>query len=241
MSLYEVKGVHKRFGQQVVLENVNVAFEENRLSGVVGPNGAGKTTLFNILTGQYQPNRGQIFFDGLNITGKNEHQIARLGIARSFQIMNLFDDFTALENITVALPTIRGRAFNMAHHVRADDAIQEQAYTVLAHVGLADIALNEARSLSYGNRRALEIGVALASNPRMVFLDEPTQGLGSDQLTGLIDLIERLKEDVTIVIIEHDMQFLTRLADVISVVLWGQIIATDSPENLLQHYQGTHS
>ena len=235
MALLEAKNIHKRFGQQVVLEKINIAFEENQLSGIVGPNGAGKTTLFNILTGEHQPtpHMGQIIFDGKDITRYSRHRVAQLGIARSFQMMNLFDEFTALENIMVALPDLRGRQFNMRMNVPINSAIQDEAYKILRHIGLHKVARSEARNLSYGNRRALEIGVALASKPRMLFLDEPTQGLGSDQMNNLIDLIHKLKNDVTIVVIEHDMDFLAKIADVISVMLWGQIIATDAPEKLL--------
>jgi branched-chain amino acid transport system ATP-binding protein len=220
-----------------VLEKVNISFEENQLSGIVGPNGAGKTTLFNILTGEHHPTpyMGQIIFDGQDITRFSRHRVAQLGIARSFQLMNLFDDFTAIENIMVALPRVRGRKFNMRLNVPTDSAIVDEAYSVLRHIGLQGVARSEAKSLSYGNRRALEIGVALASKPRMLFLDEPTQGLGSDQMSKLIDLIQKLKSDVTIVVIEHDMEFLTEIADVISVMLWGQIIATDTPEKLLEN------
>lgn len=237
MSLFEVHHVHKRFGQQVVLENVNLAFEENQLSGIVGPNGAGKTTLFNILTGQYKPDRGQVIFDGLDITGMAKHKIAQLGIARSFQIMNLFDEYTVLENVTVALPAVQNRKFNMIHNVPTDSALEQEAFAILKRIGLEQDAYAESKSLSYGKRRALEIGVALATRPRMLFLDEPTQGLGSDQRHQLVDLIHKIKENTTIVVIEHDMKFLMEIADVISVVLWGQVIATDTPETLRESWK----
>lgn len=237
MSLFEAQHIHKRFGQQVVLENVNLSFEENQLSGIVGPNGAGKTTLFNILTGKYKPNRGNVIFDGKNITGLPIHKIAQLGIARSFQIMNLFDEFSVLENVTVSLPNVRNRQFNMMHNVPTDSALEQEAFSILERIGLAEDAYAESKSLSYGKRRALEIGVALASHPRMLFLDEPTQGLGADQRKDLVDLIQVIKEDTTIVVIEHDMKFLTEIADVISVVLWGQVIATESPEKLLADWK----
>lgn len=237
MSLFEARHIHKRFGQQVVLENVNLSFDENKLSGIVGPNGAGKTTLFNILTGKHKPDRGQVIFDSTDITSLPIHKIAQLGIARSFQIMNLFDEYTVLENVTVALPGLRMQQFHMTHNVPTDSALEQEAFSILERIGLAKDAYAESKSLSYGKRRALEIGVALASHPRMLFLDEPTQGLGSDQRRYLMDLIHIVKEDTTIVVIEHDMQFLMEIADVISVVLWGQVIATDSPKKLRMNWK----
>lgn len=233
--LFEARALHKRFGQQVVLENIDLSFEANRLSGIMGPNGAGKTTLFNVLTGQYKPDRGKVLFDGEDITGQPSYTIVKKGISRSFQIMNLFDDYTALQNVTVAVPNIRNRRFNMLLHVPGNEAITARAFNILEQIGLAQDAHVTARNLPYGKRRALEIGVALATNPKMLFLDEPTQGLGSEQILHLSALIERLREKVTIVIIEHDMSFLFGLADVISVVHWGQVIASGTPHELRQN------
>lgn len=232
MALFEATGIYKRFGQQAVLENVNLKFEENLVSGIVGPNGAGKSTLFNILTGHHKPDRGKVVFNGQDVTGMRPHRLARLGVARSFQIMNLFNDFTALENVTVALQNVRNMQFNPFHNIPIDRALQDQAQATLDRVGLSQWSHTEAKNLSYGNRRALEIGVALASDPKILFLDEPTQGLGADQHSGLIDLIQSLRQNLTIVVIEHDMDFLKELADVISVILWGQVIVTDEPDAL---------
>jgi branched-chain amino acid transport system ATP-binding protein len=232
MALFEARRVHKRFGHQVVLENVDLEFEAHRLSGIVGPNGAGKTTLFNVMTGRYKPDRGKVIFDGEDITGLPEHVIAKKGISRSFQLINVFDEFTALQNVTVALPEVRECCFNTWRNVPTDEEILRKAYKVLEQVNLLDVADTDAENLSYGQRRALEIGIALATRPKMLFLDEPTQGLGGEQIDGLIELIERLKEQLTIVIIEHDMRFLFHLADVIYVVHWGQVISKGTPEEL---------
>ena len=235
MALFEANGLHKRFGQQVVLENITLSFAENRLSGIMGPNGAGKTTLFNVLTGLYKPDRGRVIFDGEDITGQPSYTITEKGISRSFQIMNLFDDYTALQNVTVALPEIRKSRYNMVLNVGSNADITERAYHILEQINLQNDAHTEAKNLPYGKRRALEIGVALATRPKMLFLDEPTQGLGSNQIANLIELIEKLREKVTLVIIEHDMSFIFRLADVISVVHWGQVIASGTPAELRQN------
>jgi branched-chain amino acid transport system ATP-binding protein len=232
MALFEAKDLHLRFGDRVVLENVSLTFEAGQLSGIMGPNGAGKTTCFNVLTGRYKPDRGQVLWQGQDITGRSPQAIARLGIARSFQLMNLFDDFTVFENIAIVLPQTRARARNMVTQAYSDPAVFEQVHAILARVGLAERAGDEAKSLPYGARRALEIGVALACEPKLLFLDEPTAGLGSDGRARLADLILKLKGSVTIVIIEHDMEFLFSLADEISVIHWGQVIAKGTPAAL---------
>ena len=232
MALFEAKDLHLRFGDRVVLENISLAFEAGKLSGIMGPNGAGKTTCFNVLTGRYKPDRGCVTFDGQDITGRKPHEIARLGIARSFQLMNLFDEFTVFENVAIALPATRARVDDPIGQAYADPRVVEEALSVLDRVGLARRADDPAKSLPYGARRALEIAVALASAPKLLFLDEPTAGLGSDGRARLAELIRSLKGFVTIVIIEHDMDFLFGLADEISVIHWGQVIARGSPADL---------
>jgi branched-chain amino acid transport system ATP-binding protein len=232
MALLEAHGLHKRFGDHVVLEDVTLACPEGRLSGIMGPNGAGKTTCFNVLTGGIRPDRGRVVFDGEDVTGLPPHAIARRGLARSFQLMNVFDDFSALENVLVAAPAVRARSFDMVRDLRHDTAAQDRAAAVLARVGLSGKERMPAGRLSYGDRRALEIGLALAAEPRMLFLDEPTSGLGADGTARLAELVQELRRVLTLVIIEHDMAFLFRLADRISIIHWGQVIAEGTPEAL---------
>jgi len=235
MALFEAQNVHKRFGDQVVLEEINLAFEEGMLSGIMGPNGAGKTTCFNVLTGLYKPNRGKVVFNGEDITGQPPRVIARKGISRSFQIMNLFDDYSAIENILIALPEVRDDGFNTTKSVLGDSAAMDKAEAVLSRVGLKGLEWEDSQSLSYGNRRALEIGVALATEPKLLFLDEPTAGMGAEATARLAELIQELKVDHTIVIIEHDMRFLFGLADQISVIHWGQVITQGTPDELQEN------
>ena len=232
MLLFEATGIHKRFGRQVVLEHIDLAFEAGQLSGIMGPNGAGKTTCFNVLTGRFRPDRGRVRFLGEDITGLSPDAVARKGISRSFQIMSLFDEFTALENVLVALPEVRVRGFDMFRPLAADGAAGDRAAAVLSRVGLSGREARLAGNLAYGERRALEIGVALAAEPRLLFLDEPTSGLGTEATARLADLVRDLKRDYSIVVIEHDMQFLFGLADNISVIHWGQVIARGTPEEL---------
>ena len=235
MPLFEAQGLSKRFGAQVVLQDITLSFDEGQLAGIMGPNGAGKTTCFNVLTGRFAPDRGSVTFAGEDITGLQPREIARMGISRSFQIMNLFNDYTALDNVLVATPHVRRQGFNCWRDLGADSAAQDIAAAVIARVGLKGKEHVPARSLSYGERRALEIGVALAAQPRMLFLDEPTAGLGAEGTARLADLVQSLKRQLTIVIIEHDMQFLFRLADKVSVIHWGQVIAQGTPAQLQQN------
>jgi branched-chain amino acid transport system ATP-binding protein len=232
MVLFEAQGLHKRFGDQVVLQGVDLRVAEGELVGIMGPNGAGKTTCFNVLTGRYKPDGGTVHFAGEDITGLSPRQVARKGLSRSFQLMNLFNDETALYNVLLATPVLRSRGFSMWRDLGRDTAAHEQAAQVLARVGLGHKADVPAARLSYGERRALEIGVALAAQPRLLFLDEPTAGLGSEGTARLAQLIGELKRQLSIVIIEHDMSFLFGLADRINVIHWGQVIAQGTPAEL---------
>ncbi len=232
MALFEATHLHKRFGDQVVLQDISLTFEEGQLHGIMGPNGAGKTTCFNVLTGRFKPDRGTVRFAGEDITGLEPREIARKGISRSFQVMNLFNDYHALDNVLVALLVVRAQGFNAWRDLRANTAAEQQAAEILARVGLAGKERAVVSGLSYGERRALEIAVALAAQPRLLFLDEPTAGLGAEATARLADLVEELKRQVTIVIIEHDMRFLFRLADRLSVIHWGQVIAQGTPDQL---------
>lgn len=232
MALFEARNIHKRFGARVVLENISLSFERGQISGIMGPNGAGKTTCFHVLTGQHKPDRGDILFDGCTITGLAPQKIARLGVSRSFQIMNLFDDTVVIENVLLALPAFRAKQGNIFASACNDRAMIDEALSVLDQVGLAGRAWEKAAALSYGDRRALEIAVALAASPKILFLDEPTSGLGTEATRNLARLVGRLRERYTIVMIEHDMRFLFELADKLSVIHWGQVIAEGTPAEL---------
>lgn len=231
-TLFSAQGLAKRFGDRVVLQDVGFEVEEGEIHGIMGPNGAGKTTCFHVLTGRYKPDAGRVRFDGEDITGLPPRAIARRGIARSFQVMNLFDDYTALENAMVASPEFRARAHDPFGDAASLTGAQDRAVRTLADVGLAGKESIRAKSLSYGDRRALEIGVALACDPKLLFLDEPTAGLGAEGIARIAALIASLKGKVTMVVIEHDMRFLFGLAERISVVHWGQVIARGTPAEL---------
>lgn len=232
MPLFVARHLHKRFGDQVVLEDISLSVEQGEVRGIMGPNGAGKTTCFNVLTGRYRPDRGQVHFDGVDITGQSPREIARRGISRSFQLMNLFDEYSVIDNIVMALPEIRSMQWSVLRDLARQCTAYDEAAGVLQRVGLAGKENVMARSLSYGERRALEIGVALAARPKALFLDEPTAGLGTEGTARLTELVASLKRQLTIIVIEHDMRFIFGLADKVSVIHWGQVIAEGSPSQL---------
>ncbi|MEO8675312.1 MAG: ABC transporter ATP-binding protein [Casimicrobiaceae bacterium] len=232
MTLFVAEGLHKRFGDRVVLERIDLAFDEGTLTGIMGPNGAGKTTCFNLLTGHFAPDRGRVLLDGVDIAGQSPAEIARRGVARSFQAISLFDQETALDNVIVALPAMRARTFDGWRDRARDVAAQDRAAGLLARVGLTGRERVRAKDLAYGERRALEIALALATEPRILFLDEPTSGLGVEGTARLAELVAELKRTLTLVVIEHDMQFLFGLVDTLHVIHWGQVIASGTPAAL---------
>jgi branched-chain amino acid transport system ATP-binding protein len=234
-TLFSAHQLAKRFGDRLVLQDVSFEVAEGQVHGIMGPNGAGKTTCFNVLTGRYRPDGGKVMLRGENITGCSPRAIARHGIARSFQSMNLFDDFSALENVAVATRSLRARGYSVWRDAMSAGDAYEHAAAILARVGLGNKASVRAKSLSYGDRRALEIAVALAADPVLLFLDEPTAGLGVEGIARVADLVSELKRHLTLVIIEHDMRFLFALADRISVVHWGQVIARGTPSELREN------
>jgi branched-chain amino acid transport system ATP-binding protein len=229
-GLLETRGLHKAFGGHVVLDDVSLAFEPRRLSAIIGPNGAGKTTCFNLLTGFLRPDRGEVRFQGLDITALPPDRRARLGICRSFQILNLFDDCTALENVRVAVPAMRRRGFDCWTPAGDLAAAADRAAGIIRMIGLAGREHVLAKHLSYGQRRLLEIGVALAGEPEVLLMDEPTSGLGSRPMETLRELVQRLAEGLTIVVIEHDMDFVLSLSHHVAVLHRGTVIAEGPPE-----------
>ncbi len=228
--ILETRGIRKAFGGHLVLEDVSLRFHAKRLSAIIGPNGAGKTTYFNLLTGFLTPDRGQIVFRRREITSLPPDRRACLGICRSFQIVNLFNDSTVLENIRVAVPAFRRRGFNLWSPIGAVRDAEDSAARVIRVTGLGGLEHVQAKYLSYGQQRLLEIGVALAGEPDLLLLDEPTSGLGSGPMEALRELVQRLSEDLTIVVIEHDMDFVLSVAHHVAVLHRGTVIAEGAPQ-----------
>jgi branched-chain amino acid transport system ATP-binding protein len=225
-----MRNVRKAFGGHVVLDDVTLRFEPRRLSSVIGPNGAGKTTCFNLLTGFLRPDAGAVIFKGEDISRLPPERRARLGLCRSFQILNLFNDYTVLENIRVAVPALRRRGFDCWTPAGAVGEAEDKAARIIRTVGLAGREHVAAKFMSYGQRRLLEIGVALAGEPDVLLMDEPTSGLGSRPMETLRDLVRRLSQELTIVVIEHDMHFVLSLSQHVAVLHRGTVIAEGPPE-----------
>lgn len=228
--LLEISGLTKRFGGVVASDDITLGIPRGELHAVIGPNGAGKTTLLGQITGEIKPDAGRIRFDGADITALPVHSRSLLGLARSFQITSLFLDFTALDNVALAVQAHAGHSFRFWRNARTDPALREPARETLARVGLAARADVLTANLSHGEHRQLEIAMALATRPRMLLLDEPMAGMGPEESARMVRTLRELKQELTILLIEHDMEAVFALADRITVLVYGRVIACDTPE-----------
>jgi len=227
--LLRVENLVRRFGGITATDNLSLEVAKGELHAIIGPNGAGKTTLITQLTGQLQPNSGTIHFGGRDITGLPAYRRSALGLARSFQITSLLKDFTAADNVALAAQAHDGHSFYFWGNARKEKHLREAARAALARVGLegrADVVVSE---LSHGEQRQLELAVALATKPRLLLLDEPMAGLGTSESARMVELLKELRREVTIILVEHDMEAVFALADRISVLVYGRVIACDLP------------
>jgi branched-chain amino acid transport system ATP-binding protein len=223
-----------RFGGLTALNQVNFELAREEIRAVIGPNGAGKSTFFNCLTGVLRPSSGRILFDGGEITGLSPDRISHRGIARSYQITNILPNATTLENVRIAAQSRRHGWSLLAHH-RAYRDIIEKAEAVLEAVGLSDKALELAANLSHGEQRNLEVGIALATEPRLLCLDEPTAGMSAAETHDTMALVRSIAKNLTILIVEHDMQVVMELAQRITVLHYGEILAEGTPSEIQQN------
>jgi branched-chain amino acid transport system ATP-binding protein len=233
--ILKIENLSKRFGGIVATDDVTLNVPQGELHAIIGPNGAGKTTLIGQLTGELSPNAGRISFNGNDITALPTHRRSALGLARSFQITSLFLDFTALENVMLAVQAHAGHSFRFWKPARAESELRDPARIAIERVGLADRADRLVSKLSHGEHRQLEIAMALATRPRMLLLDEPMAGMGPEESARMVGMLRDLKEELTILLIEHDMEAVFALADRISVLVYGRVIACDTPENIRQN------
>jgi len=230
-TILETKALTVRFGGLAALSNVSLSVARGEIRGVIGPNGAGKSTFFNCLTGVLRPTSGRIVFNGEDIAGLPPHTISRKAIARSYQITNLLPGATVLENVRVASQS-RRHNWSMLRHHRAYRDVIDRARTVLADVGLAGKEDELASNLSHGEQRNLEIGIALATEPKLLCLDEPTAGMSVAETHSTVDLIRRIARDLTILIVEHDMEVVMGLAQTITVLNYGEVLAEGRPAEI---------
>jgi branched-chain amino acid transport system ATP-binding protein len=227
-TILRIEGLTMRFGGLAALNNVSIAVPRGEIRAVIGPNGAGKSTFFNCITGVLKPTGGRILFDGEDITGLPPHRISQKAIARSYQITNILPGATVLENVRIAVQS-RHHSWSLLRHHRSFGDVIARARTVLASVGLADKQDELATNLSHGEQRNLEIGIALATEPKLLCLDEPTAGMSVTETHATVDLIRRIAANLTILIVEHDMEVVMGLAGTITVLHYGEVLAEGTP------------
>jgi branched-chain amino acid transport system ATP-binding protein len=230
--LLQVGHLAKRFGGIVATDDVTLNVAPGELHAVIGPNGAGKTTLIAQLSGQLRPDIGRIYFDGRDITALPAYRRSLIGLARSFQITSLFLDFSVLDNVALAAPAHAGHSFRFWRNARRENNLRAPARSALARVGLSERADVRASALSHGEHRQLELAMALAGSPRLLLLDEPMAGLGPEESARMVAMLRALKLEVTILLVEHDMEAVFALADRITVLVYGRVIASGAPADI---------
>jgi len=228
-AVLRVENLRKAFGALIVTDDLSLELMPGELHAVIGPNGAGKTTLIDQISGLIAPDAGTIRFAGRDVTALPMHARARLGLARSFQLSSVLAGFSALENVALAVQARAGSSFRVFGRAAAEAALNEPAMAALADVGLAARAQVPAGELSHGEKRALELAIALATEPKLLLLDEPMAGTGPEETARLVDLLRRLKGRFPLLLVEHDMTAVFALADRISVLLYGRILASGEP------------
>jgi branched-chain amino acid transport system ATP-binding protein len=232
--ILEAQNLRKEFGGLVAVADVSMQVQARTLHSIIGPNGAGKTTLFNLLSGTMPPTSGQVIFKGAEITHLPPYRIAHLGIGRSFQITNIFPNLTVMENIRLAAQAMGHDNFKLFRHFKSFDRYEAKALQVIAQVGLHGKELALARQLAHGEKRKLELGIMLASDPEVLLLDEPTAGMSSEQVPALLEIIEGIMAlgDKTIVLVEHRMDLVMSISDFITVMHQGEVLAEGTPREI---------
>jgi branched-chain amino acid transport system ATP-binding protein len=230
-----VKNLVRRFGGITATDNVSLDVAKGELHAIIGPNGAGKTTLISQLTGHLAPDSGSVSLAGRDITRLPAYRRSALGLARSFQITSLLPDFTAADNVALAAQAHDGHSFRFFGDARKERGLREAAHAALQRVGLAERADALTSRLSHGEQRELELAVALATRPQLLLLDEPMAGLGVTESARMVKLLQELRKEVTIVLVEHDMEAVFALADRITVLVYGRVIASGAPSEIRQN------
>jgi branched-chain amino acid transport system ATP-binding protein len=231
-ALLDIRKLVKRYGGLVATNDVDLTIKAGEVHALIGPNGAGKTTLIQLVSGSLRADTGSICLDGTDITRLSMSGRVHRGLARSYQITNVFRTLSTRDNVMLAVQARRGTSFSFLNPVIKEAALFEEAQALLDQVGLAARAAVEARSLSHGEQRRLDVAIALATRPRLLLLDEPMAGMGPDELQGMVQVLLKLKREITLLLVEHDMDTVFRLADRISVLVYGRIIATGIPDQI---------
>jgi branched-chain amino acid transport system ATP-binding protein len=239
MALLEVTQLRKEFGGLVAVDSVDFNIEQGSIASLIGPNGAGKTTFFNMLTGVYKPTSGRVVFDGGDVTGKPPHAITERGVGRTFQNIRLFQNMTALENVMVGMHSrLKGNVFTAVLRTpgvrRAEERARERGHELLAFSGLRRVEDDYAKNLSYGDQRRLEVARALATEPKLLLLDEPTAGMNPQETVAFTQFVEQLRTDqgLTVLLIEHDMKVVMGVSDHVTVLDYGAKIAEGAPKDV---------
>ena len=230
--LLDVRRLNKRFGGVVATDQVDLQIAQGEIHALIGPNGAGKTTLVAQLAGQVPSDSGSVHFDGTDITHMATHLRAHRGLVRSFQITRLFKSMSVLDNVALAIQASLGQVFSAWRPVKQDVDLQDRAMAILVRLGLADKHHWRIEQLSHGEQRALEVGMALAGKPKLVLLDEPLAGMGLQESEAMTQLIDSLRRDFSVLLIEHDVEAVFRLADTVSVLVSGRIVASGKPADV---------
>ncbi len=231
-AVLELIDLRKNFGQAEIIRGVDLAIEEGERHAIIGPNGAGKSTLYNLITGKYPVTGGSIKLRGEEITGKAPHDVNRMGLARSFQVTNIFHRMSVYENVRCGLLWALGYRYSFWHFVNGRKDLNERTDSVLEQIGMSAKRHVPAGLLSYADQRALELGVTIAGGANVLLLDEPTAGMSRSETERAVALIRELSKDKTLVMVEHDMGVVFDLADRISVLVYGEIIASDTPDRI---------
>lgn len=229
-----IKDLVKSFNGNTVISDVNLSIPEGELSAIIGPNGAGKTTLFNLITGYHLPSRGTIYFEDKSIAGMQPFDIVRLGIARSFQITNIFPKLSVLENVVATVITHQKGNLNFVTPTTKLKSVYDRAYQILKDVGLADRPHRQSGTLAHGNQKILDIALALAMEPKLLLLDEPTAGMSPEERWRTVDLVQRLWEKlkITMLFIEHDMDIVFGISQKVRVLCYGTMLAEGTPKEI---------
>ena len=239
MNILQLIDLEIAFGGIMAINGVNLSITQGEICSVIGPNGAGKTTLFNLISGRFAPTKGKVQFNGIDITGKPPYKIISLGLGRTFQITNIFPKLTAFENIQAAVIKFFGKSYSLFRPVRMYGAIKEKTNKILQELELEARAHELAEHLPYGDQRLLEVGIALANEPKLLLLDEPTAGMSPEETHNTVAMIQRVAEErkMTLLLIEHDMDVVFSISDRIFVLHQGEMIAVGTPREVSKNKQ----